>query len=199
MHDDARVRSAAPPPTAARKAALAGMLAVLVVGCTTATLPPPAPPAPPPPVAPTLTAAERDQLMKESAPYRKAGTATIAGQVTLDTTRGRVVAGEGTRVVLTPATAFARAQYQRYAVELDQEPPRVGEQIAWTATTDAEGRFSFGSLPPGDYLLTSPVGWRELGPATVMRTDVAVATVTVAAGGTAQVSVTRSVKYQLDV
>lgn len=169
-------------------------LVVTLTGCAPAAVSTPRPSAP---VA--LSAPELERLARETAPYRAAGTGAIAGQVTLETTRGRVIAGEGTQVVMTPATSYALAQLEQVAIERDLPPPRPPEQLVWSASTDAYGHFAFGGLPPGEYLITSPVSWRELGPATPLRTDVAYARVRLGAGESAQLEVSRKVMVELNV
>ena len=152
-----------------------------------------------------LSSAQAQELAQQTAPYRTPGTGVINGQVTLDTTRGRIIAGDGTPVTLIPATGYARAQFRQYAVERDQLLPEpvsanggAGDQVTWSTKTDAYGHFSFSGLPAGDYLLTSPVSWNELGPASLLVTDVAYATVHLEAGETAQATVTRKVMIELE-
>ncbi|HZR79541.1 MAG TPA: hypothetical protein VFD92_00475 [Candidatus Binatia bacterium] len=149
--------------------------------------------------APAMSSGQLAELEQETAPYRRAGTASISGQVRLDTTRGRIVAGDGTQVVLTPAVRYAVAAFESDAIAGDRMPARPPGQLAWTVGTDAEGRFTFRSLPGGDYLIASAVSWNELGPASPARVDVATARVSVPDGGTANVEVLRTVMIELDV
>lgn len=153
---------------------------------------------PPRPQMAVLSSAQAQELAQQTAPYRAAGSGVITGQVTLDTTRGRVVAGEGTPVMLTPSTSYTLAQFQQYAVESDQLPPQAPDQLTWTTKTDAFGHFTLSGLPPGDYLLVSPVSWNELGPASLLVTNVATATVHLGPGASAQAQVTRKVMIELN-
>jgi hypothetical protein len=100
-------------------------------------------------------------------------------------------------VALTPATTWARNAFQRVAIEGDHLPPRAEGQLVRTTSTDAQGGFAFRGLAPGAYLLVSAVSWRELGPASLERTDVAYARVSVAAGESTQAAVTRKVTAPL--
>ena len=138
------------------------------------------------------------QLERETAPYRAGGSAAIAVQAVLETPRGRVVAGAGTPLVRTPATTWSSAVFQRDVVEGDRMAEQADGELVWRATTDADGRFTFRALAPGDYLVASPVGWRLAGEATLYRTDVAYARVHVSAGEQAQVTATRTVTETLN-
>ena len=113
-------------------------------------------------------------------------------RVTLETPRGRVIAGDGTPVLLLPATSFAKAAFQRDVVDGDRMPEIAEGQFLWRATTDSEGRHTFRGLAAGDYLVASPVQWHLAGEATYLRTDVAWARVSVAAGQEAEAAVSRT-------
>jgi hypothetical protein len=136
---------------------------------------------------------ELRQLQEESAPYQKRGSGSISGLVTLETPRGQLTAPPGTQVYLTPATTYALQRLQKYAIEKNELPEKRESQLMWFASTDAEGRFRFTELPPGDYILASRVLWSPSSTAGDSRAEVAYARVHLAAGESITVMVTRSV------
>jgi hypothetical protein len=158
-------------------------LATLLAACAAA--PPPAPDA-------VLPRGQQSELERETAPYRAGGTAVLVVQVKLETPRGPVIAGEGTPVVLLPATTWTSATFERDVVEGDRMPEQAVGELVWRATTDADGRCTFRGLAPGAYLVASPVAWRLGGEATYERTDVAYARISIAAGQQASVTATRT-------
>ena len=169
-----------------RKASVhAGILVLPALLCACAATPPPAPDA-------VLPRGQQSELERETAPYRAGGTAVLVVQVKLETPRGPVIPGEGTPVILLPATTWTSATFQRDVVEGDRMPEQAAGELVWRATTDADGRCTFRGLAPGESLVASPVGWRLGGEATYERTDVAYARTTIAAGQQSSVTATRT-------
>lgn len=96
----------------------------------------------------------------EYAPYRKAGTGKITGQVFLKTVGGDIKYGAGNKVTLNPATTHGREwmgilESNRLPAQGD---PRAAEFQRITQC-DGFGNFEFPDLPPGTYCLVSGVTW----------------------------------------
>jgi hypothetical protein len=102
----------------------------------------------------------------EYEPYRQAGTGSISGQAFVLTTSGDPKKAAGKQVTLDPATSVARAwwntakAYQKLEPRLPDDPNFAAARK--TTTADAEGRFTFEGLPPGDYLVRTTVHWKPL-------------------------------------
>lgn len=137
---------------------------------------------------------ERAQINDETAPYLQKGTGTISGIVRLETDYGVFVAGRNTEVVLTPATSIAQRRFEEHIVEENEMPRDRKAELVLFARTDAAGRFRFESLPPGQYLIASPVRWSPTGRSDDAYFDVPYARVTLADGEHADVVVTRAVE-----
>lgn len=131
------------------------------------------------------------QLQQETAPYLKKGSGTIAGVVTIVANGNTMVAGAGAGVFLTPATTWANWRLQHFVIEDNEVPEKSQAQLAWLTKTDAQGRFDFTDLPPGQYLLLSQVFLAG-------GSDVAYARVQLGAGEKAEVNVTRVVDAHAD-
>jgi hypothetical protein len=134
---------------------------------------------------------ERQQIAAETAPYLAKGTGSISGVVRLDTDYGAFVASRNTQVALTPATTIARERFEEYVVEDNELPARRKAEMVLFTQTNAAGRFHFENLPPGDYLLASPVRWSATGKGEDAHDAVAYARVHLTDGEHADVVVTR--------
>ena len=106
--------------------------------------------------------ARPSQVFREAelARYKGRGGSTIEGRAFLTEWDGHVIAGEGTIVQLTPATAYTR---ERFALARDggtdvPADPTL-EPYVREAVTGSMGRFSFAHIPPGDYLLVAWITW----------------------------------------
>jgi len=107
---------------------------------------------------------------EEAASIRKAGHGIIAGHAFRTRAKGQVVNAAGEVVRLIPATAYARARFERifgrakfiphWRYPNDEIDPRYAELTRTTKTT-ARGRFSFDKLAPGTYFVATQVIWGE--------------------------------------
>ena len=134
-----------------------------------------------------------EQIRQDSAPYQKKGSGSISGVVKIDTTSGTFVAGEGTQILLTPATRYALGRYQEYVVDKNELPEQRAAELVWFTRVDAAGRFRFQDLPPGDYLLASPLTWSPSGNSSDARREITYARLQLGNGEAAEVTVTRPV------
>jgi len=133
------------------------------------------------------------QIRADSQPYQQKGSGSIAGVVKIDTSVGTFVAAQGTQVILTPATRFALGRFQEYVVEKNELPEQRNAELVWFDRTDAAGHFRFQGLPPGDYLLASPLPWSPSGSVADARQEITYARVQLGSGEAADITVTRNV------
>jgi hypothetical protein len=109
--------------------------------------------------------------VEEAAFIRKTGTTVITGHAFRTKPSGVVVNAAGQLVRLVPATAYARERFANFYgtrkfvphrdYPRDDNPdPAYGE---YTRTTKAEanGRFVFEKVAPGDYFVTTQVIWGD--------------------------------------
>ena len=89
------------------------------------------------------------------------GNAIVKGQAFLKTRGGDVKTAAGNAVILNPVTSYSKEWYAKeYLGGVPLEPPDhrlwnyVKKQVA-----DASGRFTFKSVPAGDYFVTTVVTW----------------------------------------
>lgn len=136
---------------------------------------------------------ERQQIAEETAPYLEKGTGVISGVVRVQTDYGVFVASRGTQVALTPATTIASERFQKHVVEDNELPAQRKAELVLFTRTDAAGRFHFDRLPPGEYLIVSPVRWSPTGKGEDAHTEVPYARVTLGDGVRAEVVVTREI------
>jgi hypothetical protein len=134
-----------------------------------------------------------DQIREDSAPYQKKGSGSISGVVKIDTASATFVAGDGTSVLLTPATRYALGRFQEYVVAKNELPEQRAAELVWFTHTDAAGRFRFQGLPPGDYLLASPLTWSPSGSGADARQEITYARLQLGSGEAAEVTLTRAV------
>lgn len=127
-------------------------LILMLAGCATSGGPPPIPRPLVGPADPT-----------EYALFSDPGELTISGQAFLTTRGGEVIVAAGRLVTLDPATTYALEWFRRYGGNVEvfatTPPDQTFEAARKTAIADAEGRFRFPSLPPGDYILRTTVTW----------------------------------------
>ena len=127
------------------------IVAVAVVAC--------APPTPPVAVRPLVGAGDA----AEYARFRVPGRLILSGQAFLTTRGGDVKVAAGRTVTLDPATTYAKEWFRRLgagATNFDSPPPDSLFVLTRRSTTaDAQGRFRFASLVPGDYLVRTTVTW----------------------------------------
>lgn len=121
--------------------------------------------------------AQRALIAEEDGHYRHRGESAISGRVFLQTPAGEVVGAERP-VHLTPATEYMKALVQSEVIDKDEMVDRRVEDVWWTTRAHRDGRFLFGELPDGDYLVLSQVAWSPDG-GTTARESVAYALVRV--------------------
>lgn len=89
------------------------------------------------------------------------GTATIKGQAFLKTRGGDVKTAAGNEVLLNPVTSYSQQWYEvNYLRQelISQADPQIWKHIK-KKIADAEGRFTFEAVPPGDYFIATTVVW----------------------------------------
>lgn len=109
--------------------------------------------------------------VEEAAFIKKPGTTTIVGHAFRTKPSGVVVNAAGEVIRLIPATAYARERFRNFYGSRkyvphrdyprdDNPDPAYGE---YTRTTKAEanGRFAFEKVAPGEYFLTAQVIWGD--------------------------------------
>jgi hypothetical protein len=90
----------------------------------------------------------------------KEGTSGIRGQAFLTTRGGDVKLAAGRRVTLEPFVPATRSWYESHGNYFDPlSSPDWYKRLTRETTADAEGRFSFSGLPPGEYLIRTSVTW----------------------------------------
>jgi hypothetical protein len=124
----------------------------------------------------------------------KPGTEKIVGQAFLKNVGGDVKYGAGNMVWLHPVTRLTTEWFTKHIVHgipLLAGNPRT-DDYRRQAIADAEGRFEFNGLPPGDYYLTCSITWGVPTDIGVIPTgEIAYVKVTVRNGETAKAIVTR--------
>ena len=92
--------------------------------------------------------------------YDKPGTAQISGEAFLRTKGGDVKTAAGRRIYLVPLVPYTdeRAKIMWERKEPEAPDPRLARYTKST-TADAQGRFSFSSLPAGSYLVYTTITW----------------------------------------
>lgn len=127
---------------------------------------------------------------EEYAPFTRPGTAKLTGQAFLTTRGGDVKLGAGRSVTLDPLTTYSRSWYRRAGRSVEQfsamPPSPLFATARRTTTGDAEGRFDFTGLPPGEYLVRSVVTWEVPGASGLERQGGVVAAVVAIGEGEAK-------------
>jgi hypothetical protein len=99
----------------------------------------------------------------EYAPYLKSGPLELSGQAFLTTRGGDVKLAAGRMVTLDPATKYAREWFRRWGADRSRFDTPAPESLfvaaRHTTTANAEGRFRFADLPPGEYIVRTLVTW----------------------------------------
>jgi ABC-type transport system substrate-binding protein len=97
----------------------------------------------------------------EYAALAKTGTGRVTGQAFMRTIGGDVKVAAGSDVALNPVTSYSQQWYDVVYVQrknITAWDPRLDEYVMNTRA-DAEGRFEFVNVPPGDYFVRSLVLW----------------------------------------
>ncbi len=100
-------------------------------------------------------------IEQEYIPYAEEGTSSIMGQAFLRTWSGDVKLGAGLPVILTPVTSYSAEWFEIEVLvgrRLAAGDPRA-MRYARSTICDAEGRFAFRNIPPGNYYLTCEIYW----------------------------------------
>jgi hypothetical protein len=135
----------------------------------------------------------------EYEPFRAEGTGVVEGQAFLLTQGGAVKVGAGRDVGIHPVTSYSTEGYDRWILgyeTLEEGDPQAGAFTRVT-TADADGRFRFEALPPGDYYIVCQINWEYAnsvysgGVQTRTTGGIAHARVTVEDGKTTRAVVTR--------
>lgn len=128
-----------------KKIAISVLAAILLVGCT--------PRVQKPIKLPAFPQAEYDALKLD-------GNESLSGQAFLKTLGGDVKTAAGSQVVLMPKTSYTDFQFNicnSYTI-CEQEDMRAAKYEKVT-TADAEGKFEFTDIAPGDYYIQTTVTW----------------------------------------
>ncbi|GGX30567.1 hypothetical protein GCM10007242_41560 [Pigmentiphaga litoralis] len=97
----------------------------------------------------------------EYAALPKAGTGIVEGQIFARLRGGAVIKGAGSEIYLNPVTTLSQQWFDEamkgneMAGDADPRYLAAGR----TAFADADGRFKFDQLPPGDYYVTGMIQW----------------------------------------
>jgi hypothetical protein len=90
------------------------------------------------------------------------GTGTVSGSAFIKL-GGNIKAAVGERVILNPVTSYSKQWYTvSYLGQNQLEPPdkRIGKYLKFKIA-DAQGRFTFKNVPPGEYYIITVVSWEE--------------------------------------
>ena len=118
-----------------------------------------------------IISASTDSLSQTNFPegqyqsLEKNGKTEITGQAFLKTRGGDVKYAAGNKVFLEPATPFAKDYYKNQPhspYPLTADNPRAAAYSRVT-TADAQGKFAFKGIPPGDYFIVTSVTWEVAG------------------------------------
>src|SRR5215211_3890069 len=131
------------PMTAHLALTVGPFLLVALVGCA----------ANAPPAAPRQVAFDS----AEYAPYGKAGSGQIRGQVLFQIESDQVKPGAGKKVILSPVTSYSTEWWLQEVVGGQRLQPADARALPFqrVSRADGQGRFQFEGLPPGDYYLAS--------------------------------------------
>jgi hypothetical protein len=158
----------------AKRLVISGPALALLAGCT------PVPQAAPAP-RPIDVAADPSEYRA----FLQGGSAELRGQAFLTTRGGEVRVAAGRLVTLDLATNYAREWFRRFgadAARFDALPPDTTfVRARKTTTANAEGRFRFSGLAPGDYIVRTTVTW-EAGVSSSLQGGVVAALVSVKEG-----------------
>jgi len=117
-----------------------------------------------------LLAACEQKIIRPTVPFDqveieralKPGNYTISGQAFAKTQSGNVKYGAGNTITLLPLTAYIKQvfalQGQKDAFTHVEVDKRILDYARKT-TADAEGRFKFSNLSPGEYYIETTISW----------------------------------------
>jgi len=117
-----------------------------------------------PVVKPALWTFKSSASTADYMPYLQPGTASLTGQAFLMTRGGEAKKAGGREVVLDPATTYALEWYHQagksYRRYNDLPPDTMFRKARRVVTADADGRFRFGQLPAGLYIVRTVITWQ---------------------------------------
>lgn len=97
----------------------------------------------------------------EYAALPTSGTGIVSGRAFLKISGGDVKAAAGEKVILNPVTSYSNQWYKiSYLGHNKLEPPdqRIDKYLM-IKIADAQGRFTFKNVPPGEYYIITVVSW----------------------------------------
>jgi len=97
----------------------------------------------------------------EFAPYRGAGSGSVAGQLVVTSDDGETHIGNGAHVTLLPVTSYTKEMVDREigdGDDLASSDPRLHAYVR-LVTTDGGGNFVFDHLRPGEYFVCGLGEW----------------------------------------
>jgi hypothetical protein len=97
----------------------------------------------------------------EYAKLPTSGTGIVSGRAFLKR-GGDILTAAGERVILNPVTSYSNQWYTLSYIGLNQlEPPdpRINKYLR-AVTADAQGKFIFRNVPPGDYYIITVISWQ---------------------------------------
>jgi len=89
------------------------------------------------------------------------GAGTVKGQAFLKTRGGDVKLAAGNEVMLNPVTSYSLEWFEKSYLPgraLEAADPRLATYLR-TTVADGSGRFTFRSVPAGEYFVTTIVRW----------------------------------------
>lgn len=109
--------------------------------------------------------------VEEAAFIKKPGTGVVVGHAFRTKPSGVVVNAAGQIVRLVPATAFSRERFQNLygrgkylphsVYPRDDNPDPAYAEYTRTVKAEANGRFVFENVAPGEYFVTTQVIWGD--------------------------------------
>lgn len=134
---------------------------------------------------------------QEVAWSRAVGMASVTGRAVMTTPDGQTHTCANQTATLTPVSGYAREVHEALKASRGQitiaNPDEAAAATVRTTTCDAQGRFAFHKLPPGDWYVRASVTWEVRGSFYATRTEGGVLSepVTTRAGETAEIVLSR--------
>ena len=93
----------------------------------------------------------------------KTGTGIVKGRAFVELEGGLIKTAVGNEVILNPVTSYSLEWYEKAylaRITMVEADPRLSKYIL-TQVVDADGRFTFRNVPPGDYFVTTRIMWES--------------------------------------
>jgi hypothetical protein len=105
-----------------------------------------------------------DASEAEYLPYQADGANVLSGQAFLTQRGGGVVKAAGRTITLDPATETTGYNWwwqagRKWKTRYITPNSPMARKLRRTTTADADGKFSFEGLPPGDYYVRTEITW----------------------------------------